>query len=115
MTRNDRRFARQIDRLERAMPRLGATLKPGSRVRLPLAIVLILGGLLGFLPVLGFWMLPLGLVLLAIDWPVLRPLASGGMVRFRQVMRQWGRRLRNRWRRLLAAARPQPPGQPPPG
>lgn len=90
MPRNERRFARQIARLERAMPRLGSTLKPGSRVRLPLAIALIIGGCLSFLPILGFWMLPLGLVLLAIDLPVFRPLASGGMVRFRQWLRQWG-------------------------
>lgn len=101
MTRNDRRFARQIERLERSMPRLGSTLKPGSRVRLPLAIVLIVGGMLGFLPILGFWMLPLGLVLLAIDLPALRPLASGGMVRFRMAIRLWGRRLRDRWRVAL--------------
>lgn len=99
MTRTDRRFARQIERLERSMPRFASTLKPGSRVRLPVAIVLIIGGLLGFLPILGFWMLPLGLVLLAIDLPVLRPLASGGMVRFRHWARQWGRRARDKWRR----------------
>lgn len=92
MTRSDRRFARQIDRLERALPRLGATLRPGSRVRLPVALGLILGGMLGFLPILGFWMLPLGLLLLAVDWPVLRPAAASLMVRFRQ----WGRRWRRR-------------------
>ena len=40
--------------------------------RLPLAVVLIFGGLLGFLPILGFWMLPIGLLLLAEDIPVLR-------------------------------------------
>ncbi len=34
------------------------------------------GGLLGFLPILGFWMLPLGPALLAIDLPFLQaPLA----------------------------------------
>lgn len=29
-------------------------------------------GLLGFLPVIGFWMLPLGLALIALDVPPLR-------------------------------------------
>jgi len=44
--------------------------------RIPLAIGLMIGGLFGFLPVIGFWMLPLGLALLAIDLPFLRrPLA----------------------------------------
>jgi hypothetical protein len=33
--------------------------------RIPLAILLIFGGIFSFLPVLGLWMLPLGLVLFA--------------------------------------------------
>ena len=32
-----------------------------------------LGGFVGFLPILGFWMAPLGLVLVAQDVPFLRP------------------------------------------
>ena len=40
-------------------------------LRLPLGLVLICGGFLGFLPVLGFWMIPLGVVVAAMD---LRPL-----------------------------------------
>jgi hypothetical protein len=38
-------------------------------LRVPLGIALIGGGLVGFLPVLGFWMVPLGLILLAQDFP----------------------------------------------
>jgi hypothetical protein len=34
--------------------------------------VLIVGGIFGFLPVLGFWMVPLGLILIAQDVPFLR-------------------------------------------
>lgn len=30
------------------------------------------GGVLGFLPVLGFWMLPLGMALIALDLPPTR-------------------------------------------
>jgi hypothetical protein len=41
-------------------------------VRIPLGIVLVLFGALGFLPVLGFWMLPLGIVVLAVDVPFVR-------------------------------------------
>jgi membrane-bound ClpP family serine protease len=41
-------------------------------VRVPLAIVLIVGGFVGFLPILGFWMIPLGLALLAQDVPFLQ-------------------------------------------
>lgn len=38
-------------------------------LRLPLGIVLCIGGVLGFLPVLGFWMLPLGLLLIGLCIP----------------------------------------------
>ncbi len=45
--------------------------KPGSGwTRIPLGIVLILCGFVGFLPILGFWMVPLGLLVLAIDVPL---------------------------------------------
>ena len=44
--------------------------------RIPLAAALMLGGMLGFLPLLGFWMLPLGFALVAVDVPLIRrPLA----------------------------------------
>jgi hypothetical protein len=38
-------------------------------LRIFAGILLILGGLLGFLPILGFWMLPLGVLMLARDIP----------------------------------------------
>ncbi len=41
-------------------------------IRIGLGIVLIAGGLLGFLPVLGFWMIPLGLLVLSVDIPIVR-------------------------------------------
>jgi hypothetical protein len=51
--------------------------KPSSRyVRIPMAILLILGGIFSILPVLGLWMLPLGLLLFAQDVPILqKPMA----------------------------------------
>ena len=65
--------------------------KPSSRaVRIPVAILLVAGGALSFLPVLGLWMLPLGLVLFAQDVPVLqRPMArSLGWVERKWIERQ---------------------------
>ncbi len=48
---------------------------PGHPViRILLGCLLLLGGVLGFLPVLGFWMVPLGLVILAVDIPMARRL-----------------------------------------
>jgi hypothetical protein len=47
--------------------------RPACRwLRIPAGVLLILGGILSFLPILGVWMLPLGLVLLAEDLSVLR-------------------------------------------
>ncbi|MGP9813763.1 hypothetical protein ACTZWT_19820 [Rhodopseudomonas sp. NSM] len=46
--------------------------RPSSKyVRLPVGVLLIGGGVFSFLPVLGLWMLPLGLVLIAQDVPAL--------------------------------------------
>ena len=68
----------RLDKLvHRLPPRVGDTvsylLKPSSRwVRIPSGALLVVGGVLSFLPVLGIWMLPLGLALLAEDVPALR-------------------------------------------
>jgi purine-cytosine permease-like protein len=41
---------------------------PESRwLRTLIGVALILGGILGFLPILGFWMVPLGLLVLSHD------------------------------------------------
>jgi hypothetical protein len=66
---------------------------PASRtLRIALGIGLIIGGLLGFLPILGFWMLPLGLLLLSIDFHFAR--------RFRRRIEVWwGRRKRAKKKR----------------
>ena len=41
-------------------------------VRVGIGGLLVVGGLLGFLPVLGFWMIPLGLLVLSYDLPAVR-------------------------------------------
>ena len=71
----DEQLSRFQQRLPGGMARaVGWLRKPGSRyVRIPAAVILILGGIVGFLPILGFWMVPLGLVLIAQDVPFLRP------------------------------------------
>ena len=48
---------------------------PQSRpTRIGLGILLVAGGLVGFLPILGFWMIPLGLLVLSVDLPPVRRL-----------------------------------------
>ena len=75
----DRHFAWFESKLPPRPARFVAWLrKPSSIwVRIPVAILLVVGGTLSFLPVLGLWMLPLGLVLFAQDVPVLqKPMAK---------------------------------------
>jgi fatty acid desaturase len=55
------------------------------RWRIVIGIALILGGFVGFLPILGFWMIPLGLAVLSIDLPSIRRHRRRAVV-------WWGRR-----------------------
>jgi hypothetical protein len=55
--------------------------------RIFVCLLLIVGGVLSFLPILGFWMLPLGLMIIAQDLPFLQP----PLVRvFQWIERKWG-------------------------
>ena len=75
----DRHFAWFQAKLSPRLARfVGWLRKPSSiLVRIPLALMLVLGGVFSFLPMLGLWMLPLGLVLIAQDVPFLqKPMAQ---------------------------------------
>lgn len=62
---------------------------PESRLgRMAIGVALLLGGFLSFLPILGIWMLPLGLWILSMDIAVVR---------------RWRRRIDVRWTRWRAA------------
>ncbi len=103
MTNGERRFQRQFDAIERLVPPLRGPMSRLRRnswfpIRFPLALILICGGILSFLPVLGLWMLPLGLLLLAVDLPILRSPISVAIIRARRVTKRWIRRWRA-WRR----------------
>ena len=71
-------FDQEMDRLQGQIPDwAGRNLKRLRQpravwVRVPTGIALTGGGLLSFLPVLGIWMLPVGLALLAHDVRVMR-------------------------------------------
>jgi hypothetical protein len=70
----DRHFAWFEEKLPPKPARfVGWLRKPSSRyARIPIGVLLILGGVFSFLPVLGLWMLPLGLLLFAQDVPFLQ-------------------------------------------
>ena len=42
-------------------------LPASALARMVIGVLLVIGGIFGFLPILGFWMIPLGLVILSID------------------------------------------------
>ena len=67
--------------------------QPGARwIRIPAGLLLIVGGVLGFLPILGFWMLPLGLLLLAEDYPPAQRWIRSMMVGLRRIWHRQKRR-----------------------
>ena len=57
-------------RLRRMLVHVRRRVPPG--LRLVLGLLLICGGILGFLPILGFWMIPVGLLVLSVDSPLVR-------------------------------------------
>jgi hypothetical protein len=99
--RADDELDRAFDDLERHVPaRLGRMIKwvrqPQARwVRVPLGILCIIGSFLWFLPVLGLWFLPLGLLLIAQDVRFLRR-PVGNMTLY--LLDRWDR-LRKWWKR----------------
>jgi hypothetical protein len=69
--------------------------KPSSfAVRLVVALLLILGGIFSFLPLLGLWMLPLGLLFIAQDVPLLQKPLVGALAWF-EAKWEW---LKVKWR-----------------
>jgi len=63
----DRRYSwRAIKRMnQRLLVRIRRRVPAGAR--LILGLLLVIGGIFGFLPVLGFWMIPLGVAVAALD------------------------------------------------
>ena len=84
------------DRVARAIRWLR---NPDSRwIRLPLGLVLIVTGFFGFLPVLGFEFIPIGLLLIAQDVPFLRKPIGIFTIWLEckwVALRQWWQRKRN--------------------
>lgn len=99
VTRDEQRLNYQLDRIEQSLPRwLHRSLRwlrtpSAAWVRIPLGVLLVLGGIFSILPLLGLWMLPLGLLLLAQDIPFLRRPIRRALV---WAERRWIQRKRRR-------------------
>jgi purine-cytosine permease-like protein len=76
---------------------------PRSRpVRITLGVVLVVvGAFFGWLPILGYWMVPLGLIILSVDIPVVRRWRRRATV---AIVKWWQRRtwLRAMWAKVRA-------------
>jgi hypothetical protein len=102
MTKSQHRLNRQFSRLQRRIPKFAADWlerirRPEARwLRIPLGILLVLGGIFSFLPVLGIWMLPLGLLLLAVDLVFLQAPVNLAIVRGGRKWSTWSRARRDK-------------------
>jgi hypothetical protein len=83
--------------MHKVIDRVRAWPKP---LRIGAGLLLIAGGCVGFLPVLGFWMIPAGLVVLAIDIPWLQ----GPVKRAEAWIARAARRVERWWKRRRARA-----------
>lgn len=91
------RLYRQLDAIARDVPPSRRIIDPLlhgrlRKARLPIACGLIIGSFFAVLPVFGLWMLPLGLLLLALDVPRLRPAVSAALIRTRRRIAVWRHR-----------------------
>lgn len=89
ISREGSRLQRQFEHLRRTYPKVGRVVyklsRPGWRLlRVPVGVAFVLGGFLAILPVLGLWMIPIGLLLLAVDVPWLRRPVAGSIIRLRR-------------------------------
>ncbi len=72
-------------RLRRFLVWISRNVPPG--LRFLLGLLLICGGVLGFLPVLGFWMIPLGIAVAALDTRIFWRWARAHLVARRDLWR----------------------------
>ena len=75
--------------------RWSVNLPKSKMARIAMGSGLVAGGMLGFLPVLGFWMVPVGVLVLSHDVPAVR--------RFRRKAQLW-------WERRKGSRKPRGTG-----
>ena len=92
-SKHDPRLNRLLEALPNPVRRSYVSLTRPDRwwLRWPLGLALIAGGFLGFLPILGFWMIPIGALVIGEDVPLVRRWTLAGLGRVQQ---WWDRRRR---------------------
>lgn len=91
------RLHRQFEAVARRVPATRRVIDPLlhgrlQKLRFPIASALIIGSFLSILPIFGLWMLPLGLLLLAVDVPRLQPTISRVLICARRRGKVWRHR-----------------------
>jgi hypothetical protein len=98
LSKSEKRIPRTIK-----MGRYSIPLPQSRALRIALGVVLVLFGFVGFLPILGFWMVPLGFFVLSIDIPIVGRwwdrVEAWAKRRFGP---WWKRRVEPMWTRLIA-------------
>ena len=85
-------ISQKMERKVKAVKFAGYTIRVPRHplVRLLFGLMLVVLGLLGFLPILGFWMVPLGLIILSIDIAFIRRKRRAWSVKLGVwLMRRW--------------------------
>ncbi len=86
------RFERQFRYFAARVPFLDGLRKPGWMIaRLVAGLLLVVGGMLAILPILNVWMIPLGLLLLAIDLPLLQGPVTRAIISGRRTVERYRR------------------------
>ncbi|MGQ0740841.1 MAG: hypothetical protein ACT4OG_00900 [Alphaproteobacteria bacterium] len=78
--------------------RFSIKLPRNKALRIGLGLLLCLGAVFWFLPILGLWMLPLGILVLAVDFPPARRLSHWTVERWKESS-SWRERWWGWWRR----------------
>lgn len=86
-----RPMERLMDRLPRRLQSVARWLHQPCRrwLRICVGMLLVCGSLLSILPIFGLWMLPIGLLLLAEDVPMLRRALDRLLCRIERSRHQW--------------------------
>jgi hypothetical protein len=78
--------------------RFSVRLPHSKLLRILLGIAFLIGGLFWFLPILGLWMIPLGIMVLAVDLPAAQRLSKWSVAKWEE-SQGWREKWWGWWRR----------------
>lgn len=96
MSKANIRLNRTFDKIAAKLPWTAGILNwlrtpSNAWIRLPVSILLIVGSIFSFLPLLGLWMLPVGLLFLSIDLVILQEPVTRFIIIIQRKWQTWRR------------------------